>query len=165
MRMATGPVFRDRGVRALVLLHEEHLRRFLAVWRRARAAGLALPASEDPNYRSLATLLRHVLRAARGYLTWTCEKLDLRDPGVPPTPEPEEIEAVADETTEEILDRWRAALREVPGERLEDESFPARWGPPYTIDAMLEHAVMHPIRHAFQLQELLAAAAVAAAAR
>jgi hypothetical protein len=25
----------------------------------------------------------------------------------------------------------------------------------YTIDAMLEHAVMHPIRHTFQLEELV----------
>jgi hypothetical protein len=28
---------------------------------------------------------------------------------------------------------------------------------PYSIDAMLEHAVMHPIRHSYQLEELMAA--------
>ncbi|GGM00994.1 hypothetical protein GCM10010841_06910 [Deinococcus aerophilus] len=31
----------------------------------------------------------------------------------------------------------------------------------YWIDAMLEHAVMHPVRHSFQLRELLAAGAQA----
>jgi hypothetical protein len=36
--------------------------------------------------------------------------------------------------------------------------FPSRWNVHYCIDAMLEHAVMHPIRHTFQLQELLAKA-------
>jgi hypothetical protein len=27
----------------------------------------------------------------------------------------------------------------------------------YSIDSMLEHALVHPMRHAFQLEEMLAA--------
>ncbi len=46
-------------------------------------------------------------------------------------------------------------LREVPNEKLETPEYPSRWQTRYCIDSMLEHAVMHPIRHAFQLDELL----------
>jgi len=38
-------------------------------------------------------------------------------------------------------------------DRPEHES---RWGVKDYVDAMLEHAVMHPIRHAFQLEGWLA---------
>ena len=36
-----------------------------------------------------------------------------------------------------------------------DKESVTRWGSPYSINAMLEHAVMHPIRHRFQLENLL----------
>ena len=55
-----------------------------------------------------------------------------------------------------ILERWRAeALREISDEQLEIPEYPSRWRTRYCIDSMLEHAVMHAIRHAFQLDELI----------
>ena len=39
-----------------------------------------LPKTDDPAYESLDTLLHHVFRAARGYMTWMCEVLELPDP-------------------------------------------------------------------------------------
>ena len=80
--MAIDLAYKSRAVRALVLLHDEHLRRFLVVWKQARAASVTLPQTEDPAYASLDTLLRHVLRAARGYMTWMCEVLELPDPEI-----------------------------------------------------------------------------------
>ena len=44
---------------------------------------------------------------------------------------------------------------EVSDEQLETPEYPSRWQTRYCIDSMLEHAVMHPIRHAFQLDELI----------
>lgn len=70
--------YRSRAVRALVLLHDEQLRRFLVVWKQARAASVALPRTDDRAYVSLDALLHHVLRAARGYMTWMCEVLEFR---------------------------------------------------------------------------------------
>jgi hypothetical protein len=40
--------YRSRAVRALVLLHDEHLRHFLVVWKRAQVASVVLPKTEDP---------------------------------------------------------------------------------------------------------------------
>jgi hypothetical protein len=146
-----------RGARAMVILHEQHMREFLATWRKFRAAGVAMPATKDSDYASPASLLRHVLGAARGYMTWMCEHLKLPDPGIRPAPEPDAVEAEADTWLEHLLERWRTPLADVPEDDF-GKVFDSRWGLPYCIDAMLEHAVMHPIRHTFQLRELMKAA-------
>lgn len=152
---STVLAYRSRAVRALVLLHDEHLRRFLVVWKQAQAASVALSPTNDPAYSSLATLLHHVLGAARGYMTWMCEVLELPDPKIHIPPEPAALPAEADRYMEHVLEQWRAPLRDVGDGRLETPEYQSRWQSRYCIDAMLEHAVMHPIRHAFQLEELM----------
>jgi len=147
--------YRYRGARALVLLHERHLRRFVETWRRAKAAGVTLPDTDDSTYLSMETLLQHPLRSARGYMTWMCECLGLPDPDLPAVPDASTVERDADAYVNALLRGWRAPLRDVPEERFGGRTYTSRWGEEYTIDAMLEHAVMHPIRHAFQLEELI----------
>ena len=149
--------YKYRGARALVLLHEREQHHFLNVWREAKAANVALPETTDEDYESLETLLRHVLRAGRGYIVWICKQLDLPDPDIRPAPEPDVIEAEADGYLEHLLERWRLPLAEVPEERFEPATYVSNWGTPYCVEAMLEHAVMHPVRHAFQLEELMSA--------
>lgn len=149
--------YRYRGARALVLLHERELRELLPVWRRAKAAGLRLPETEDPDYASLETLLRHVLRSARGYMTWLCEKLGLPDPGIEAAPEPSRVEHEAGRWVEHLLDRWRLPLVGIEEARF-NEVYKTRWGVDMSCESMLEHAVVHPLRHRFQLEELLEAA-------
>jgi hypothetical protein len=140
----------------MVLLHEEHLRRFLETWRRAAAAAVSLPATADPSYSSLDVLGRHVLSAAGGYMVWMCQMLKLPDPGICPAPDAADFARDADGYLEHILERWRdSPLREGPDDRLETPEYPSRWQTRYSIDSMLEHAVMHPIRHTFQLEELI----------
>ena len=140
----------------MVLLHDEHLRRFVQTWRLALATGVSLPQTADPNYASLGALGRHVLSAAGGYLVWMCEMLILPDPGIRPAPDATAIIIEADDYMEHVLERWQASqLREISDEQLETPEYPSRWQTRYCIDSMLEHAVMHPIRHSFQLNELL----------
>jgi uncharacterized damage-inducible protein DinB len=148
-------MYRSRAVRALVLLHDEHLRRFLDTWKRAKAASVTLPATHDPDYASLDTLLRHVLGAARGYITWMCEVLELPDPQIRVAPDATALSAEADTYMEHVLERWRDPLKDVLDDKLETPEYPSRWKTLYCVDAMLEHAVMHPIRHTFQLEELM----------
>ena len=153
--MSSNLEYRSRAVRAMVLLHEEHLRRFVHTWRLALASSVSLPPTDDPNYLSLETLGRHVLSAAGGYMIWMCEVLALPDPGIRSAPDAATIVREADDYMEHVLERWRAPLSEVSDGRLETPEYPSRWGTRYSIDSMLEHAVMHPIRHAFQLDGLL----------
>ena len=144
-----------RGARALVLLHERELHAFLETWRRARAAGLALPATDDPDYVSLEALLRHVLACARYYLTWIGETLELDLPELREAPAVEAVADEADPYLEYLLAAWRAALRDVEGKRFDRTQAAVAWGPTYCVDALAEHAVMPPVRHRFQLEELL----------
>ncbi|MCA9316350.1 MAG: hypothetical protein R3F05_03035 [Planctomycetota bacterium] len=141
--------YRWGGARALVALHERELRRFVEVWRAAAADGVRLPASDDPDCASLEALLSHVLRAARGYLLWCCRVLGLPDPGVDAVPD--DVAGRLDAYVEHVLERWDGPLKDVDGKTGELEVFPAPWGPAYCVDAMLEHAVMHPLRHTNQL--------------
>lgn len=144
--------YRSRGVRALVLLHERELRAFFVTWRRALAWGVRLPPTDDPDCVSPEAMAHHVLRAARGYLTWSCEKLGLGDPGAADAPAAAALEAEADAYLEHLVERWRAALRDAPSERMV-EVHTSRWGQPFTLESMLEHAVVHPMRHALQLEQ------------
>jgi hypothetical protein len=136
-------------------LHEEHLHRFLVTWHRAKAASVVLPDTKDPAYESLDTLLRHVLGAARGYMVWMCEVLDLPDPAMNVAPDPAVLALDPESYMEHVLVRWRTPLLDIADDQLERPEYPSRWQTRYCIDAMLEHAVLHPIRHAFQLDELM----------
>jgi hypothetical protein len=147
--------YRSRAVRAMVLLHEEHLRRFVHTWRVALASSVILPKTDDPSYASLEALGQHVLSAAGGYMIWMCEVLALPDPEIRSAPHVAAVVRDADDYMEHVLERWRTPLKEVPDEKLETPEYASRWQTRYCIDSMLEHAVMHPIRHAFQLDELL----------
>ncbi len=147
--------YKYRGARALILLHDEEMRRFLETWKRVAASGVLLPKDEDPDYASYHTLLRLVLGASRGYMVWICEQLALADPEIDPAPEADLIEACCTDYLTHVLSRWRDPLREVSGNRFDRPEYASRWNVKYCIDAMLEHAVMHPIRHRFQLEELL----------
>ena len=117
------------------------------------ANSVTLPPTEDPAYASLGALGKHVLGAAGGYMVWMCEMLTLPDPGIRSSPDAGAIAREADDYMEHVLERWRAPLRDVSNDQLETPEYPSRWKTRYSIDAMLEHAVMHPIRHAFQLDE------------
>ena len=146
--------YRYGGALALVRLHERHLWEFWATWCEARNAGLQLPETEDPNYVSLEVLLHHVLGSARGYLQWICTQLELPDPGIERAPPPDRVSAEAAGYLSHLLERWRDPLCDVPREAYR------KLGPitltSTTVEGMLEHAVMHPIRHTFQLRNLLA---------
>lgn len=149
--------YKHGGARASVLLHERHMRTCLAAWKGAKAANIPLPQTSDKSYESLETLLAHILRASRGYMVWMCKQLNLPDPGIKPAPESDTVEADADAYLEHLLERWRLPLADVPEEKFGPDTYVSNWGTPYCIDAMLEHAVMHPIKHEFQLKNLLEA--------
>ncbi len=147
--------YQYRGARAMVLLHEQYLREFWETWKIAKAAGLVLPQTDHPGYASLETLLKHVLGCARHYLVWMCEQLELPDPEIRPAPTPDVIEAEAEDYLDHLRHQWRAPLSGIVEERFDKPLYTSQWDMQYSIDSMLEHAVMHPILHQFQLQELL----------
>ena len=148
-------IYKYAGAKALVKLHEMHLQSFYETWKEAKRLNIKLPDSDDPYYKSLDTLLYHLLRSARGYMIWMCDKLGIADPQIRETPPAEMIEEKAVEQLAHLFERWRIPLANVEPELFEDRVYKSNWNVEYCIDAMLEHAVMHPIRHEFQLKNLI----------
>jgi hypothetical protein len=149
------PAHSYNGARTMILMHEEYLREFVSTWREAKAAGISLPETTDAAYESMEALLSHLLGAARGYMVWMCKVLELPDPGIDPRPAPETVEAEADAYLEHVLERWRTPLAAVEEECFYRPEHPSTWKVLYCVDAMMEHAVMHPIRHTYQLRRLI----------
>lgn len=155
MQQELSENYKYNGAWSLILMHEEYLSSFLNTWKTARQLNIILPETDDSDYQSLHPLLRHVLRSARGYLTWICEQLELPDPGIEKTPDSEVIEEEADQYLLHLIQKWRLPLADIPEEKFHRPVYKSRWGVEYCIDAMLEHAVMHPLRHVFQLRNLI----------
>lgn len=139
----------------MVELHERGLRNFLEAWKAAKTRDVELPKTDDPHYATLETLLRHVCSCARGYMMWMCQVLDLPDPGIESAPAPETIEQEAESYLDHVIERWRQPLAGTPEEKFYRPEHLSRWKVKYCVDAMLEHAVMHPVRHEYQLRNLL----------
>ncbi len=136
-------------------MQERELREFVETWKSARAQGVPLPITDDPSYASLEALLQHVLGASRFYVTWLCEKLGLPSPAISALPETGWTAESIGTFVDQLEEGWRTALVTVSNDALESENWLAPWGAPFTADSMLEHAVMHPIRHRFQLNQWL----------
>ena len=155
MKSETFPIYEYNGARSLIILHAKHINSFFKVWCKAKDHNVLLPNTEDPDYESLETLLRHVLNSSGGYLTWICKKLNLPDPKIRKVSDLDKILQEAPEYINQLLEKWKSQLVNVKEENFYTPSFTSKWGSEYCIDAMLEHAVMHPLRHEFQLITLL----------
>lgn len=152
-------MFKSNAVRSLVELHEVELSRFLDTWERFRKAGTALPATDDPAYRSPLHLGGHVLRAARSYLTWIGDSVGRPVADVDLDNDFVRVATKGRAFMDQTLAGWRRHLASLEDSDLSPATFTSRWGEPYTIEQMLEHAVVHPMRHRIQLERLMAAGA------
>jgi len=144
-----------KGAAALVMLHEKHLKSFTETWLKAKAISAILPQTDDPYYASLESLLFHVLNSAGGYMRWICIQLSLPDPAIDSPPAKENIEKEFPAYINHLVERWDIPLRNPEEPVFHKPTFESNWGVHYCIDAMLEHAVMHPIRHEHQLLRLI----------
>ena len=149
------PKYKYNGARSLIILHEKYIHEFFNTWVEAKKCNITLPKTEDEDYKTLETLLRHVLRSSGGYIKWICNKLDIPDPGIHETPPLLEIEEKADNYILHLLEKWRIPLTNVSEKEFYSPAYKSNWGSNYCIDSMLEHAVMHPLRHSYQLQNLI----------
>lgn len=147
--------YRSNSARALILLHEQHLLMFLDTWKEAKNEDITLPSTDDQHYASLDTLLSHVLDCTRSYMMWICEQLKLPDPQINPAPVVDQVDEQAQAYLSHLIERWRLPLSEISNSQLSTPNYPTKWGTDLPIEGMLEHAVMHPIRHEFQLRNLL----------
>ena len=149
-------MFKSNAVRSCVELHEIELGRFYDTWEVFRASGARLPLTDDPSYASPEHLGGHVLRSARSYLTWIgeCVKRPVTD--VDPDDDRVRVARRGRAFMDEVLAAWRRHLAILDDAELAPATYKSRWGEDYNIEQMLEHAVVHPMRHRIQLERLMA---------
>ncbi len=148
--------FKSRAVRNLSALHERELRAFLVVWRRFLESGKPMPdAHGDPNYRTRDHLGAHVLMAARGYLCWIGEMVGRDVTDIDRTKDVQVVASRASEFADEVLSAWTRHLAAFSDEEITPAVYTSAWGERFTIEQMLEHAVVHPMRHRVQLERIL----------
>jgi len=113
------------------------------------------PQTKDEDCRSVQTIMSHVVRAAYGYADYIREQLSVEStrpqPGLLSRQESLEQLAAALRYTVETLDgRWEMSDEEVAGIVIR-----SRWGPVYDLEGMLEHAVVHVLRHRRQIEKFI----------
>ena len=150
-----APMFKSNAVRSLVELHEAEMDRFWEAWQAFRTSGTRLPQTDDPNYQSAEHLGGHVMRAARNYLTWIGQCAGRPVTDVDLDTDVMSIARKGRPFLDEILSAWRRHLSALEDGELEGKAYESRWGEPYNIEQMLEHAVVHPMRHRRQLERLM----------
>ena len=148
-------MFKSNAVRSCVELHEIELSRFYETWEAFRASGTPLPETADPAYQSADDLGGHVFRSARSYLAWIGECVTRPVTDIDEDTDRLSIARKGRAFVDQVLAAWRRHLALLENAELAPTVYQSRWGEGYNIEQMLEHAVVHPMRHRIQLERLM----------
>ena len=111
------------------------------------------PATEDENCRSIATIMSHVVSAGYSYAdhlrrpfgivsTRPVRRMLTRNESL------EQIDAILAYTAGTLDGRW-----EMPEEQITDTKIQSSWGVAYDMEQLLEHAIVHILRHRRQIEK------------
>ena len=113
------------------------------------------PLTEDEDCRSVQTIMSHVVRAGYGYADYIREQLSIEST----RPQPkllsreeslEQLEAALRYTVETLEGRWEMSAEEIAGMVIK-----SRWGVVYDAEGLLEHAIVHILRHRRQIEKFI----------
>lgn len=115
----------------------------------------ANPTTPQQEMRTIQSMMRHVVNAGYGYATYISSALGttIQRPRVellPLAELPAQLTAIVAFTDDVLRDRYT-----MPEDDMDTITMKAPWNVVYTIDQMLEHAVMHIHRHRRQLERYL----------
>ena len=156
-----APQYRSNGAKGALLDEYERsiddLKKVIADLQPQALQAIADAETEDPDCKSIQTILTHVVRSAFGYATYIRkhhgETLDFR-PGQTFDTAAEYVVALeaAFAFTEETFE----AYPEIELETYETErKFRVRWGQWYDVEQIMEHAIVHVLRHRRQIERFL----------
>ena len=111
--------------------------------------------TKDEDCRSVQTVMSHVVRAAYGYADYIREQLSIAST----RPQPallsrreslEQLDAALRYTAETLEGRWEMSDEEISGITIK-----TRWGPVYDLEGLMEHAIVHVLRHRRQVERFI----------
>jgi uncharacterized damage-inducible protein DinB len=148
--------YRKGAIGSLLDEYEKALFELKAVLRNVSETNYArVVEGEAAHCCSIQVITNHVVRAGYGYSKYirdslSIDALPIEDKQIPQT----EIEAEIDKML-----AYTAAIfegdRQITDEEMEEIFFKTRWGVDYNIDQLLEHAIVHILRHRRQIQKFL----------
>jgi hypothetical protein len=113
--------------------------------------------TEDLDCRSVQTILSHVVRAGYNYVieirNWKGENLEFRDT--------ESFGSIADydKALSEMFQFNLSLFSDYPALKIEehfsDKKINVRWGQKYDVEQLLEHAIVHVLRHRRQIERFM----------
>jgi uncharacterized damage-inducible protein DinB len=99
--------------------------------------------------------MSHVVRAAYGYADYIREQFSIASTRPQPTllsrrDSLEQLNAALAYTVETLDGRW-----EMSHEELSETVIKSRWGVVYNVESLLEHAIVHILRHRRQIEKFI----------
>lgn len=111
--------------------------------------------TKDDDCRSVQTIMSHVVRAGYGYADYIREQFSIESA----RPESkllsreealEQLDAALGYTEQTLEGRW-----EMSGEEISRTVIKSRWGVVYDVEGLLEHAIVHILRHRRQIEKFI----------
>jgi uncharacterized damage-inducible protein DinB len=111
--------------------------------------------TKDEDCRSMQTIITHVVRAGYAYANYIREELSIatipiQSRHLSQTEAVSEIERMLEYTADTLRGRWEMSDEEMDGVKME-----TRWGMSYNLEQMMEHAIVHILRHRRQIERLI----------
>ncbi len=111
--------------------------------------------TKDEDCRSVQTIMSHVVRAGYNYADYIREQFAIASS----RPQPrllsqqeslEQLDAALRYTIQTLEGRWEMSDEEITGTVIN-----SRWGVVYNVEGLMEHAVVHILRHRRQIEKFI----------
>jgi uncharacterized damage-inducible protein DinB len=111
--------------------------------------------TKDDDCRSVQTIMSHVVRAGYGYADYIREQFSIASS----RPQPkllsrqeslEQLDAALRYTAQTLEGKWEMSDEEISGTVIK-----SRWGAVYDVEGLLEHAIVHILRHRRQVEKFI----------
>ena len=148
--------YRKGAIGALMDEYEKALVELKTVLQNGSEADYArIVESESEHCCSIQIIMNHVVRAGYGYANYirdalSMDAMPIEDRKIEQTKISGEIDKMFAYTTE-IFE----GERNITDDEMENIYFKTRWEVTYNIDQLLEHAIVHALRHRRQIQKFL----------
>lgn len=111
--------------------------------------------TKDKDCRSIQTILTHVIMSGYGYANYIRDSLSIASTytvtGLLSRQEVVvELDAMLEYTAQTLEGKWEMTNEEIDGVIIH-----SRWGVDYTLEQLLEHAIVHILRHRRQIERFL----------
>ena len=112
------------------------------------------PETRDEDCRSMQTIVTHVVRAGYGYANYIRSVFSISSASPPDALFSRDeavarIESMLVYTAETLSGRW-----EMSDQEMDEIKIDTKWGMTYNLEQLLEHAIVHILRHRRQIERL-----------